>query len=1173
MSRRVRHALLALALVCLPAAALAQTGNISGTVRDAQGAVVPGVTVEVSSPQLIEKVRSATTDNNGRYQITSLPVGVYKVTFTLTGFATVEHSNVELSTDFTAPVNAEMKVGGRTEVVTVIGTSVPLVDVQNARQRQVFTGDEVADLPTTRNLGDLVQLVPGIAISGPLFDTNSTPTICAGGQGQGNQSGAASGCSPIFQGFNAHSSMNDPDSINQGRMQVDGMGINSFGGGGRSSYISDVGNAQEITLTLSGALGESETGGTTINVIPRTGGNRYAGNYFTAYSSDKFYGKNDGVYSQNGGFQTFENRLIHEYDVNGAYGGPIKRDRLWFYSAARRQSRESRLFNNFRNVNEGVFGANYVWNPDAPIFQSDLYQNVNARITLQASRRDKVNFFWDEQYTCENPCKGADGGVSVEASDSNLTHPLRVMQVSWTNPLTSKILLDAGFSRYSSNRDETRNFYANHYPGIPRIAETGATVNSSNATPFTSGSLNNSIFWQIQNIQSRASASYVTGSHNFKVGYQGQLLSQVSTPSFNDLRLNYAYATPAATCTPTPAVVQANGNASTWCGLLPDGRRAYDGLPQSAPLGPALPTSARPPIPTSITQYIPSQTDQSAFFAALYVQDQWTLQRLTLNGALRWDNATSHFGKTCVGPDLYTPLQYCLNDPANGDSGKGVDFKDITPRWGVAYDVFGNGKTAIKYSMGKYLQGAQVGGIYTASNAAAPGRTVNSYSRVWRDLDGDRVVDCDLTIPVVAPGTGGLPPNGECGGPSGLGVTAATARRFGRSPDDLDDLGLAIGLGTIYCGIDEPSMAQAARNYCQNYFNAGGSSLLDGWNKRQYEWQWSLGVQHQILPRLSGELTFNQRKKYNLTASDAVGSGCDLYSSTEGGTTNAQQCMQDLLNFISPFYDFYGVQAPLDPRLPGGGGYVVDGFATQKIGVTVPAAQVTVVTLAPDGAAYDDWSGVDTNFVWRAASGLRVSGGTSTGRRNVGSCGLLLSDPPGGQVLMEGRERDCDRERIFQTNVRGTASYTIPWIDLLVSSTFSVRPGTQINATYTVDIANDLIWAPNSQSRKGTTFVNSNATTVTPNLLSNDTYGERITLFDVKFAKNVRFMGKRVNIGVDVYNIFNSDASLAYCGTFPNPARGIEGCGTAAANNLRDWRSVQEIVAPRYARFQIRADF
>src|SRR5688572_20045530 len=176
MSRRLRHALLAtaLAMLCLPAAALAQTGNIAGTVRDAQGAVVPGVTVEVTSPQLIEKVRSTTTDNNGRYQIQSLPVGLYKVTFSLTGFATVENSNIALSSDATAPVNAEMKVGGRTEVVTVVGTSVPLVDVQNARQRQVFTGEEIADLPTTRNLGDLIQLVPGISFgnAGGVFNTN-----------------------------------------------------------------------------------------------------------------------------------------------------------------------------------------------------------------------------------------------------------------------------------------------------------------------------------------------------------------------------------------------------------------------------------------------------------------------------------------------------------------------------------------------------------------------------------------------------------------------------------------------------------------------------------------------------------------------------------------------------------------------------------------------------------------------------------------------------------------------------------------------------------------------------------------------------------------------------------------------------------------------------------------
>ena len=186
---------------------------------------------------------------------------------------------------------------------------------------------------------------------------------------------------------------------------------------------------------------------------------------------------------------------------------------------------------------------------------------------------------------------------------------------------------------------------------------------------------------------------------------------------------------------------------------------------------------------------------------------------------------------------------------------------------------------------------------------------------------------------------------------------------------------------------------------------------------------------------------------------------------------------------------------------------------------------------------------------------------------------MLLSDPPTGQILREGRERFCDRLRPWQTNVRGTASYTIPWIDVLVSSTFSVRPGTQTNASYTVDIANDLVWGPNSQSRKGTTFVNSGATTVSQALLSDDTFGERITLIDMKIAKNVRFMGKRISIGADVYNIFNSDAALGYCATFPNPARGIEGCGTAAAGTLQQWNEVTNIVTPRYARFQIRADF
>src|SRR4030095_2236021 len=105
-------------LIFLPVSALAQQGQIAGTVRDAQGAVMPGVLVEVTSPALIEKVRSATTDDAGQYRITNLPVGTYSASFTLEGFTKQQRDNIVLTTSFTAPINAVMAVGQRSELVT-----------------------------------------------------------------------------------------------------------------------------------------------------------------------------------------------------------------------------------------------------------------------------------------------------------------------------------------------------------------------------------------------------------------------------------------------------------------------------------------------------------------------------------------------------------------------------------------------------------------------------------------------------------------------------------------------------------------------------------------------------------------------------------------------------------------------------------------------------------------------------------------------------------------------------------------------------------------------------------------------------------------------------------------------------------------------------------------------
>ena len=163
MRGRFRVCLVIAALAALlPATAFAQTGSIAGTVRDAQGGVMPGVLVEVTSPQLIEKVRSATTDSNGQYRLTNLPVGTYQVTFSLEGFTKQQQNNVTLSTDFTAPVNAVMAVGQLAETL-VVSADAPSVDVTNARQAVTFEGDQLRELPTARNINSLLNLTPGIS--------------------------------------------------------------------------------------------------------------------------------------------------------------------------------------------------------------------------------------------------------------------------------------------------------------------------------------------------------------------------------------------------------------------------------------------------------------------------------------------------------------------------------------------------------------------------------------------------------------------------------------------------------------------------------------------------------------------------------------------------------------------------------------------------------------------------------------------------------------------------------------------------------------------------------------------------------------------------------------------------------------------------------------------------
>ena len=1157
-------------LLLVPVTAHAQQGQIAGVVRDGQGAVMPGVTVEATSPALIEKVRSATTDAAGQYRITNLPVGTYSVSFTLEGFGKQQRDNIVLTTGFTAPVNVTLTVGQLQEAVTVTGET-PTVDVQNARQVAAFEGEEIRDLPTTRNIRSVLTLTPGLTATGLGAD-------CVGGVGVW--------CNNNIYNLSAHTARNDTEGGAQGRVMVDGTIINTGGGAGimgmTGGYVADVANAQEVTVQISGALGESETGGASINIVPRTGGNRFSGNYFVTYTRSSWFDDNFSDYPELRGSNAIQ-PLLRDYDTSGAFGGPIKRDRLWFFSVARAWQKNSfsrpvdRIWD---NANAGIWGQNY--QPDRtqePLQLINWTRNANARITAQASQKNKFNFFWDEGYTCQDPC---DGSVAPwTARDgwwSGQVHPARLIQVGWTNPLTNVILLEAGLSANRQLYDFSQHRYFKPNADIPRVVEFGTTVGATadfpvlNSTNFNlfgvpSGPWSDGIGGaaeqrQLNDWRPRASFSYVTGTHSAKFGYDGGYFAQTRSNRTNSVRLEYRYDTPAAGCfnTATPSASTC-GNTSLY--------HANDPFNQ-----------ARRPVPTRVkVNSGPSTIDNRVAYSGFYAQDQWTLKRLTLSGAVRYDHATSNYPETCIGTggnrivaggnEPYVPVQvggafagqrsWCTPET------EGVSYHNVTPRWAVAWDVFGNGKTAVKFNMGKYLAGAGISGIYADANPAQ--RSVNTYTRTWTDVDGDRVVDCNLLNFAEQ----NVPGGDICGGPSS--VPGQDSVRYGRDPLSLDAAGTPIGLGTTQCGRREAGIPVDVQNYCDVY----GESLLDGWGRRRSEWQLALGIQQELLPRFSAEVTYNRKSYSNLTVSDTLGIGCDRFN----GVQATRACQDGFLNFTSPDYGFFTAVAPTNPGLPGGGGYVIRGLSNQN--AVLPVGRPSAVTIMDELSYISNF--VDTNFVWRGTDrwklrGLRINGGTTTGRAVRDECYTMLDGPNVRQH--EGVTPSCNPYTRWETSVRGTAAYTIPKVDVLVSTVFARRLGPERSANHAFT-KDEVTWEPSSAARATapcpagatagqvgcfTAGANVTATTYTVNMLNpGELYGPGYTIFDLKLGKNIRFAGRRLNVGVDIYNLFNNDQVLVYQNNFDtadNPA---------TTNVVEQWGQASELLTPRFVRLTVQFDF
>jgi len=631
-------------LVLLPVSVLAQA-SITGVVKDASGAVLPGVTVEAASPVLIERVRTATTDGTGQYRIVDLRPGAYSVSFTLTGFSTVKREGIELSGSFVATVNADLKVGGIDETITVTGET-PTVDVQSVRRQTTLSNELLTTVPSARSWAAIAVLFQGITIqAGTSADIQITPQMT------------------VFGGAGGRT--------NEGRMMVDGLGTGAaLNGGGVSTYIADISNAQEVVTTNSGGLGEAEVGGPSMNIVPRSGSNTLKGQAYLSGVPHSWVGNNYTQDLKDRGLTT-PGQLIKQWDETFGVGGPIVKDRVWYYGTYRDEGQHRSIPGIFPNLNTGD-PTKWEYAPDTTkqARGAESFQLASVRLTAQATPRNKFNFHWDLQWPCngasfaasDDACRDQSssdafygslglGGLTATQSPETAGY-LRTLvqnhQITWQSPTTNRLLLEAGVGTYRAAWGPFE-MPGNPTRGLARVTEltarNGAVPNFQYRSANWANDFDNPNRW-------RFSASYVTGAHNLKFGYEGSYLVEDIENFGNDLNLAYTF------------------NA---------GR------------------------PSQLTESLRVYTQSDRVrTTALYAQDQWTRGRWTLQGALRYDNATSFSPPQTIGPALINGQTF-LATPLSFDRTDGVNFKDVSPRGGVAWDVFGTGKTAVKINVGKYM--------------------------------------------------------------------------------------------------------------------------------------------------------------------------------------------------------------------------------------------------------------------------------------------------------------------------------------------------------------------------------------------------------------------------------------------------------------------------------------
>jgi len=1027
---RVLVTLLALSL---PSVAGAQVlGTVAGNVKDASGAVLPGVTVEVSSPALIEKVRTAVTDGNGQYQIVNLPPGTYSATFTLPGFSTVKRDDLQVVVNFTVTVNADMKVGSVEETITVTGET-PIVDVQSAALTRSVTAETFKELPSGGSWIQMAALVPAIRAG----NTDVGGVL-------GDQTGAE---------VSAHGARNG-----DGVSMIDGMRIGNMY---LSSNLTNMSLSpllfDQVDIQLSGQSGETGTNGVIMNAIPKAGGNRFSGSALANGSGPGLQGGNLTQDLKDRGLTGASTTLKTLYDLNGAVGGPIKQDKVWFYAT-------TRYF-----TNEYYLARYYAQNPDSFLRTADqskqayggtyTYDN-NGRVTWAINDKHKFSTWYAYQYKVDPHWLIQVFSASPEAVRITKWHT-QLSTSKWTYTATNKLLFEAGVMAGAS-------------PDTIRIDpdQVGLCPEQGSLAPrcisITDQTAGNSFYRaptgfdfddRLPSQSFTGSMSYVTGSHNAKIGMELQ-------------------------------------RGHFWRG---DNNDSTGGIWYFT-------TNSQPSFVT-IQSPVSGWQNNLNYNLGIYAQDRWTLDRLTVNGGVRLDMLNESTEPFTAGPHRWLPTRNQAY-PAVKDV---PNWKDFNPRVSIAYDVAGNGKTAIKASASRGVEQDSI--RFAAANNPAS-TLVTQTNRAWEDDNGNLMPDCTLTS----------------------GAAQGTSRA---STGNVSD-------GIDFCGPWlTPNFGSA------NVATIYSPSVMTGWGNRPYNWEYSFGLQQELAPRLSASVGYFSRVYGNFFVQD-----------------NENLSKSDFTQYsvMVPNLTAFGAKGTDGMTLP-----ATDSVVTGLYDPNILVAARNVIKSADDfGKQQHHWNGVDFSVDARLRNGLFLQGGLSTGKQMTDNCdiiddvpealtvGAAAGIPPQATATGAGTITPasyCHQETPFLTQYKGLVSYNLPWYGIRVSGTLQSLPGPQIVATNIYNnTATNAAGFWQSRTTLGRPFTNAQANI---NIIEpGSEYGDRLNQIDLRFTKIVNVGKGRIDFNVDVYNAFNSDAVVGELGSV-GPV----------------WRLPLTVIQPRFVKFAARWDF